>query len=142
MNKLHICQLRQQMIRFTPISHLVMEVMHRLPKQLKWDSSKPKVQAFTSGEESATGSQKKDKGKGKGKGKGKPKGPPLPDKGKGKGGKGKGKNKSKGKNNTRGGKNGTKGVPAVPIAATPASSSTTAAEGPRKRPKQCVHYAS
>ena len=118
----------------------VMEVIHRLPKQLKWDSSKPKVQAITSGEESATGNQKKDKGKGKSKGRGKPKGPPLPDKGKGKGGKGKGKNKSKGENNTNGGKNGTKGVPA--IAATPASSSTTAAEGPRKRPKQCVHYAS
>ena len=98
----------------------VMEVIHRLPKQLKWDSSKPKVQAITSGEEANTSNQKKDKGKGKGKGKGKPKGPPLPDKGKGKGGKGKGKNKSKGKNNINGGKNGTKGVPAVPIAATPA----------------------
>ena len=60
----------------------------------------------------------------------------------GKGGKGKGKNKSKGKNNTNGGKSGTKGAPAVPIAATPASSSTTAVEGPKKRPKQCVHYAS
>ena len=61
----------------------VMEVIHRLPKQLKWDSSKPKVQAITSGEESTTTNQKKDKPKGKGKGKGKPKGPPLPDKGKG-----------------------------------------------------------
>ena len=55
-----------------------MEVIHRLPKQLKWDSSKPKVQAITSGEESTTTNQKKDKTKGKGKGKGKPKGPPLP----------------------------------------------------------------
>ena len=64
-----------------------MEVIHRLSKQLKWDSSKPKVQAITSGEESTTTNQKKDKTKGKGKGKGKPKGPPLPDKGKGKGGK-------------------------------------------------------
>ena len=41
----------------------VMEVIHRLPKQWKWDSSKPKVQAITSGEESATGNQKKDKEK-------------------------------------------------------------------------------
>ena len=62
----------------------VMEVIHRLPKQLKWDSSKPKVQAITSGEESTTSNQKKDKTKGKGKGKSKPKGPPLPEKGKGK----------------------------------------------------------
>ena len=29
----------------------VMEVIHRLSKQLKWDSSKPKVQAITLGEE-------------------------------------------------------------------------------------------
>ena len=120
----------------------VMEVIHRLPKQLKWDSSKPKVQAITSGEESTTSNQKKDKTKGKGKGKSKPKGPPLPEKGKGKGGKGKGKNKSKGKNNNGGGKNGNKGTPAVPIAATPASSSTTIVDGQKKRPKQCVHYAS
>ena len=47
----------------------VMEVIHRLSKQLKWDSSKPKVQAITSGEESTTNSQKKEKTKGKGKGK-------------------------------------------------------------------------
>ena len=120
----------------------VMEVIHRLSKQLKWDSSKPKVQAITSGEESTTINQKKDKTKGKGKGKGKPKGPPLPDKGKGKGGKGKGKNKSKGKRNNAGGKNGNKGTPAVPIAAAPASSSTTVIDGQKKRPKQCVHYAS
>ena len=120
----------------------VMEVIHRLPKQLKWDSSKPKVQAITSGEESTTTNQKKDKTKGKGKGKGKPKGPPLPDKGKGKGGKGKGKNKSKAKNNNAGGKTGNKGTPAVPIAAAPASTSTTIVDGQKKRPKQCVHYAS
>ena len=120
----------------------VMEVVHRLSKQLKWDSSKPKVQAITSGEESTTTNQKKDKTKGKGKGKGKPKGPPIPDKGKGKGGKGKGKNKSKGKGNNAGGKNGNKGNPAVPIASTPASSSTTVVDGQKKRPKQCVHYAS
>ena len=82
----------------------VMEVIHRLPKQ-------------------------KGKGKDKGKGKGKPKGPPLPDKGKGKGGKGKGKNKSKGKNNASSGKSGAKGAPAVPIATTPASGSTTASAG-------------
>ena len=119
-----------------------MEVIHRLPKQLKWDSSKPKVQAITSGEESTTINQKKDKTKGKGKGKGKPKGPRLPDKGKGKGGKGKGKNKSKGKNKNAGGKTGNKGTPAAPIAAAPASSSTTIVDGQKKRPKQCVHYAS
>ena len=121
----------------------VMEMIHRLPKQLKWDSSKPKVQAITSGE-ITTNNQKKDKGKGKGKGKGKPKGPPLPDKGKGKGGKGKGgkgkgKNKPKDKNK---GKSGVKGTTAVPIAAAPASSSTTIIDGQKKRPKQCVHYAS
>ena len=114
-----------------------MEVIHRLPKQLKWDGSKPKVQAIPSGEQSTTTNQKKDKTKGKGKGKGK-----LPDKGKGKGGKGEGKNKSKGKNNNVGGKTGSKGTPAVPIAATPASSSTTIIDGRKKRPKQCVHYAS
>ena len=113
----------------------VMEVIHRLSKQLKWDSSKPKVQAITSGEESTIINQKKDKTKGKGKGKGKPKGPPLPDKGKGKGGKGKGKNKSKGKGNNAGGKNGNKGTPAVPIAAAPASSSTTVIDGQKKRPE-------
>ena len=118
-----------------------MEVIHRLSKQLKWDSSKPKVQAITSGEEATSTSQKKDKTKGKGKGKGKPKGPPLPDKGKGKGGKGKGKNKSKGKGNKAGGKTGNKGSPAIPIASAPASSST-AVDGQKKRPKQCVHYAS
>ena len=120
----------------------VMEVIHRLPKQLKWDSSKPKVQAITSGEEATTTNQKKDKTKGKGKGKGKPKGPPLPDKGKGKGGKGKGKNKAKGKNNNVGGKTGNKGTPAVPIAAAPASNPTTMIDGQKKRPRQCVHYAS
>ena len=120
----------------------VMEVIHRLPKQLKWDSSKPKVQAITSGEETTATNQKKDKTKGKGKGKGKPKGPPLPDKGKGKGGKGKGKNKSKGKGNNAGGKTGNKGIPPVPIASAPASSSTTVIDGQKKRPKQCVHYAS
>ena len=59
-----------------------MEVTHRLPKQLKWDGSKPKIQAIASGEESTTINQKKDKTKGKGKGKGKPKGPPLADEGK------------------------------------------------------------
>ena len=119
----------------------VMEMIHRLPKQLKWESSKPKVQAITSGEETATNNQTKEKGKGKGKGigkgKGKPKGPPLPDKGKG--GKGKGKNKSKDKNK---GKNGAKSTTAVPIAAVPASNSTTTIDGQKKRPKQCVHYAS
>ena len=116
-----------------------MEIIHRLPKQLKWESSKLKVQAITSGEELATNNQKKDKGKSKGKGKGKPKGPPLPEKGKGKGGKGKGKNQPKGKNK---GKTGGMGTPAVPIAAVPVSGSTTGVEGPKKRPKQCVHYAS
>ena len=120
----------------------VMEVIHRLPKQLKWDSSKPKVQAITSGEETTATNQKKDKAKGKGKGKGKPKGPPLPDKGKGKGGKGKGKSKSKGKGNNAGGKTGNKGTPPVPIASAPASGSTTVIDGQKKRPKQCVHYAS
>ena len=62
----------------------VMEVICRLPKQLKRDSSKPKVQAITSGEEHSAGNQKKGKGKDKGKGKG--------------------KNKFKGKNNTGSGK--------------------------------------
>ena len=133
-------QSQQRMIKSIRITS-VMEMIHRLPKQLKWESSKPKVQAITSEEDTATNNQTKDKGKGKGKGKtkGKPKGPPLPDKGKGKGGKGKGKNKSKDKNK---GKNGAKGTTAVPIAAVPASTSTTTIEGQKKRPKQCVHYAS
>ena len=81
MNRQHICQSDDQVHTYITS---VMEVIHRLPKQLKWDSSKPKVQAITSGEETTATNQKKDKTKGKGKGKGKPKGPPLPDKGKGK----------------------------------------------------------
>ena len=42
---------------------------------------------------------------------------------------------------TMGGKTENKGILAVPIAATPASSSTTVIDGQKKRPKQFVHDA-
>ena len=69
----------------------IMEAIHKLPKNTKWESTKPKAQAINTG--SGGGDSIPNKGKGKGKGKGKNKGPPLPN-GKGKGGKGKGKGKS------------------------------------------------
>ena len=69
----------------------IMEAIHKLPKNIKWESTKPKAQAINNGPGAVE--QVPNKGKGKGKGKGKNKGPPLPD-GKGKGGKGKGKGKS------------------------------------------------
>ena len=65
-----------------------MEAIHNLPKNTKWESIKPKAQAFNSGPVAME--TMPNEGKGKGKGKGKNKGPPVPD-GKGKGGKGKGK---------------------------------------------------
>ena len=67
----------------------IMEAIHKLPKNTKWESTKPKAQAINTG----PGNAESVPNKGKGKGKGKKKGPPLPD-GKGKGGKGKGKGKS------------------------------------------------
>ena len=73
----------------------IMEAIHKLPKNTKWESTKPKAQAIN------TGDSIPNKGKGKGKGKGKNKGPPLPnDKGKGGKGKGKGKFQSKSKTST------------------------------------------
>ena len=72
----------------------MMEAIHKLPKNTKWEGVKPKAQAintFAGATETLP-----NKGKRKGKGKGKNKGPPLPD-GKGKGGKGKGKGKSQSK---------------------------------------------
>ena len=63
----------------------IMEAIHKLPKNTKWESTKPKAQAINTG----TSNGESIPNKGKGKGKGKKKGPPLPD-GKGKGGKGKG----------------------------------------------------
>ena len=68
----------------------IVEAIHKVPKNTKWESIKPKAQAINTG---STGDSIPNKGKGKGKGKGKSKGPPLPN-GKGKGGKGKGKGKS------------------------------------------------
>ena len=62
----------------------IMEAIHKLPKNTKWKSTKPKAQAINTG----PGTAELVPSKGKGKGKGKNKGPPLPD-GKGKGGKGK-----------------------------------------------------
>ena len=69
----------------------IMEAIHKLPKNTKWESIKPKAQAINTSSSGADSTP--NKGKGKGKGKGKNKGPPLPN-GKGKGGKGKGKGKS------------------------------------------------
>ena len=69
----------------------IMEAIHKLPKNTKWESTKPKAQAINTSSSGVDSTP--NKGKGKGKGKGKNKGPPLPN-GKGKGGKGKGKGKS------------------------------------------------
>ena len=69
----------------------IMEAIHKLPKNTKWESTKPKAQAINTNSNGVDSTP--NKGKGKGKGKGKNKGPPLPN-GKGKGGKGKGKGKS------------------------------------------------
>ena len=115
-----------------------MEVIHRHPKQLKWDSSKPKVRRLPPVKKALLAIKRKEKEKIKEKVKGNLKVHLSLTKVREKCGKGKGKNKSKGKN----GKSGAKSTPAVPIAATPALGSTTSVEGPKKRPKQCVHYAS
>ena len=72
----------------------MMEAIHKLPKNTKWEGIKPKAQAINTG--TSAHETLPNKGKGKGKGKGKNKGPPLPD-GKGKGGKAKGKGKSQSK---------------------------------------------
>ena len=120
----------------------IMEAIHKLPKTLKWESTKPKAQAINTG--SGGGDSTPNKGKGKGKGKGKNKGPPLPN-GKGKGGKGKGKGKSQptsksstpapeGKGQSKGSTPG--GKPAGGTGGKPSG------EAVKRKPKQCVFYAS
>ena len=120
----------------------IMEAIHKLPKNTKWESTKPKAQAINTSSNGVDSTP--NKGKGKGKGKGKNKGPPLPN-GKGKGGKGKGKGKTQptsksstpapegkgqSKGSTPGGKSagGTGGKPS--------------GEAVKRKPKQCVFYAS
>ena len=120
----------------------IMEAIHKLPKNTKWESTKPKAQAINTG--SGGGESIPNKGKGKGKGKGKNKGPPLPN-GKGKGGKGKGKGKSQpisksstlapeGKGQNKGSTPG--GKPSGGTGGKPSS------EAVKRKPKQCVFYAS
>ena len=117
----------------------IMEAIHKLPKNTKWESTKPKAQAIntSSGGVDSTSN----KGKGKGKGKGKTKAPPLPN-GKGKGGKGKGKGKTQSKSKASTpvpeGKGQSKG-------STPAgkpAGGKPSGEPVKKKPKQCVFYAS
>ena len=121
----------------------IMEAIHKLPKNTKWESTKPKAQAINTGP--GAGDSVPNEGKGKGKGKGKNKGTPLPN-GKGKGGKGKGKGKSQStsKSSTPApeGKGQSKGT------ATPGGKSSGGTGGKpsgdnvKKEPKQCVFYAS
>ena len=120
----------------------IMEAIHKLPKNTKWESNKPKAQAINT--TSSGGDPTPNKGKGKGKGKGKNKGPPLPTgKGKGGKGKGKGKNQSSSKSSTPapGGKGQGKGSTPVgkPSGGTGEKSSD---ETVKRKPKQCVFYAS
>ena len=120
----------------------IMEAIHKLPKTLKWESTKPKAQAINTG--SGGGDSTPNKGKGKGKGKGKNKGPPLPN-GKGKGGKGKGKGKSqpnpKSSTSAQDGKGQSKGSTpgGKPSGGTGGKPSGDAV---KRKPKQCVFYAS
>ena len=53
----------------------IMEAIHKLPKNTKWESTKPKAQAINTGPGAVE--PVPNKGKGKGKGKGKNKAPPL-----------------------------------------------------------------
>ena len=100
---------------------------------------KPKAQAINTSPSGVDSTP--NKGKGKGKGKGKNKGPPLPN-GKGKGGKGKGKGKSQptskssapapeGKGQSKGSTPGGKPAGGKP-----------SGEAVKRKPKQCVFYAS
>ena len=117
----------------------IMEAIHKLPKTIKWESTKPKAQAINTVPGAVE--QPSNKRKNKGKGKGKSKGPPLPD-GKGKGGKGKGKGKSQstskastpppdGKGQSKGSTPG--GKP---------SGGKSSGDNVKKKPKQRVYYAS
>ena len=117
----------------------IMEAIHKLPKNTKWESTKPKAQAINTNSNGVDSTP--NKGKGKGKGKGKNKGPPLPN-GKGKGGKGKGKGKSQSKSKASTpapeGKGQSKG-------STPGGKPTggkPSGEPVKRKPKQCVFYAS
>ena len=117
----------------------IMEAIHKLPKNTKWESTKPKAQAINTSSNGADSTP--NKGKGKGKGKGKNKGPPLPN-GKGKGGKGKGKGKTQSKSKASTpvpeGKGQGKGLTpgGKPAGGKPSG------EPVKRKPKQCVFYAS
>ena len=117
----------------------IMEAIHKLPKNTKWESIKPKAQAINTNSSGVDSTP--NKGKGKGKEKGKNKGPPLPN-GKGKGGKGKGKGKSQSKSKASTpapeGKGQSKG-------STPGEKPTggkPSGETVKRKPKQCAFYAS
>ena len=119
----------------------IMEAIHKLPKTLKWESTKPKAQAINTG--SGGGDSTPNKGRGKGKGKGKNKGPPLPN-GKGKGGKGKGKGKfqptSKSSTPAPEGKGQSKG--STPGGKPSGTGGKPSGEAVKRKPKQCIFYAS
>ena len=121
----------------------IMEAIHKLPKNVKWESTKPKAQAINT--TSGAGDSIPNEGKGKAKGKAKNKGPPLPtEKGKGGKGKGKGKSQSKSKSSTPApeGKGQSKGI-AVPGGKPSGSAGgKPSGESVKKKPKQCVFYAS
>ena len=118
----------------------IMEAIHKLPKNTKWESTKPKAQAINTG----TGKGEFGPNKGKRKGKGKKKGPPLPE---GKGNKGRGKGKGKPQSSSKPstpapeGKGQSKG-------STPGGKSPGGAGGKpsgdnvKKKPEQCAFYAS
>ena len=117
----------------------IMEAIHKLPKNTKWESTKPKAQAINTSSSGVDSTP--NKGKGKGKGKGKTKAPPLPA-GKGKGGKGKGKGKTQSKSKASTplpeGKGQSKGSTpgGKPAGGKPSG------EPVKRKPKQCVFYAS
>ena len=121
----------------------IMEAIHKLPKNVKWESTKPKAQAINT--TSGAGDSIPNKGKGKGKGKAKNKGPPLPtEKGKGGKGKGKGKSQSKSKSSTPApeGKGQSKGVAVPGGKPSGITGGKPSGESVKKKPKQCVFYAS
>ena len=116
----------------------IFEAIHKLPKNTKWESTKPKAQAINTG--SGGSDSIPNEGKGKGKGKGKNKGPPLPD-GKGKGGKGKGNGRSQptSKSSTPAQKGKVKTRVLCPSGGT---GGKPLSEAVKRKPKQCVFYAS
>ena len=117
----------------------IMEAIHKLPKNTKWESTKPKAQAINTNSNSVDSTP--NKGKGKGKGKGKNKGPPLPN-GKGKGGKGKGKGKSQSKSKASTPAPEGKGQSKGSTPGEKPAGGKPSGEPVKRKPKQCVFYAS